>query len=146
MTMLIEKNKIGLPAMVTDFFETGKLFPDFLDLHGGIMDWKFPVQMPSVNILEKEKEFNLELAAPGFEKKDFKIELENGILHISVEKREEKKDEKENYHRREFSYRAFSRKFTLPENVLADKIDAKYENGILKLMLPKKEASVIKPK
>ena len=95
---------------------------------------------------EREKEFRIELAAPGLEKKDFKVEVLNGNLTISAEKKEEKKEETKNYRRKEFSYNSFSRSFTLPDNCMHDKIDAKYENGILHLTLPKKEITVSKPK
>jgi HSP20 family protein len=106
----------------------------------------FSVQAPSVNIIENNKEFKVELAAPGLSKKDFKIEIENRVLSISSEIEEEREEEDENYKRREFSYNSFSRSFQLPEDVLADKIDAKYEGGILKLNIPKKEVTVSKPK
>jgi HSP20 family protein len=100
--------------------------------------------LPSVNINEDESSFRIEVAAPGLEKKDFKIETEGGYLIISSEKEQESTDEKENYRRREFSYSSFSRSFQLPENSLPEKIEAKYENGILRLVLPKKEHTSVK--
>jgi HSP20 family protein len=115
---------------------------DFTNDFGG-SDWA--TNVPSVNIVENEKDFKIELAAPGLEKKDFKIAMENGMLMISAEKKEEKKEEKENYMRREFSFNKFSRSFRLPENCLTEKIDAKYENGVLRLLLPKKEVKVMNP-
>ena len=84
------------------------------------------------------------MAAPGLERKDFKVEVENGMLCISSEKEEESKEEKKNYTRREYSYNSFSRSFTLPDNSLPDKINAKYENGVLHITLPKKEVTVQK--
>ncbi|MBL0105212.1 MAG: Hsp20/alpha crystallin family protein [Bacteroidetes bacterium] len=79
------------------------------------------------------------MAAPGMEKKDFHVSVEGGTLTIRSEKKEEIKEKKENYTRREFSYNSFIRSFRLPDNCLPEKIDAKYENGILTLVLPKKE-------
>ena len=93
-----------------------------------------------------KKDFKIELAAPGLEKKDFKIAVEDKVLTISSEKEDKKEEKKENYRRREFSYSSFSRSFQLPENVLSDKIDAKYENGVLKLSIPKKAISSANPK
>ena len=85
------------------------------------------------------------MAAPGLERKDFKVEVENGILFIRSEKKEEKKEETKNFTRREFSYNSFSRSFTLPENCITDNIMAHYENGILFITLPKKEMTFTKP-
>jgi len=100
--------------------------------------------LPSVNISEEEDSFRIEVAAPGLEKKDFKIETEGGYLIISSEKEKESEEEKENFRRKEFSYSIFSRSFQLPENSISEKIEAKYENGILRLVLPKKEHTSVK--
>jgi HSP20 family protein len=81
------------------------------------------------------------MAAPGLQKKDFKVAVLNGMLTVSTEKNEELKTEYENYTTREFSYNAFSRSFRLPENCIPEKIDAKYDNGILHLSIPKKEVT-----
>ena len=96
-------------------------------------------EVPAVNIKEDDKVFSLELAAPGMSKKDFRINVEDSNLIISCEKEEETKEEKENYTRREYSYNNFRRTFAIPANVLADKIEAKYDNGVLKLVIPKIE-------
>jgi HSP20 family protein len=131
------------PTLTSDLFDTG-FFPrlwDFSDFIGS--DWA--MNAPSVNIAENENSYKIELAAPGLEKKDFKIAVNNGMITISAEKKEEKKEEKDNYVRREFSYNTFTRSFRLPENCLTDKIDARYDNGVLCLMLPKKEVTVTKP-
>ncbi|SIN98051.1 Hsp20/alpha crystallin family protein [Chitinophaga niabensis] len=93
-----------------------------------------------VNIRETKDAYALDVVAPGFEKGDFKINLDGQTLTISSEKKTEQKVENEKQIRREFSFRSFSRSFTLDENVDADKINAKYDNGVLKLTLPKKEA------
>lgn len=93
-----------------------------------------------VNIRETKEAYVLDVVAPGFEKGDFKINLDGQTLTISSEKKSEQKTENEKQIRREFSFRSFSRSFTLDENVDAEKINAKYDNGVLKLTLPKKEA------
>jgi len=94
--------------------------------------------IPAVNVTEADKFFNLELAAPGLEKGDFKIDFEGNMLTVSAEKKTEKKEEEKEFTRREYNFTSFSRSFTVPENINVEKIDATYENGILKLMLPKK--------
>jgi len=94
---------------------------------------------PLANILEHPDSFELDLAAPGLKKDDFKIHLENNVLTISSEVMDEKEEETKNYTRKEFHYSSFSRSFTLPRTVDLDKIKADYESGILKVMLPKKE-------
>ena len=103
--------------------------------------------MPAVNIKETADGFHVEMAAPGMEKKDFKIELDGNTLQISSEKQEEfENKEDENYNRKEFSYRSFYRSFHLPKEVVdADKIKAKYDNGLLHLSIPKKEEAKQKP-
>jgi len=102
--------------------------------------------LPSVNIKENEDGFEVEVAAPGFDKSDFNIELNNDLLTVSSEKQvENETKEGERFTKREFSYQAFTRSFTLPELVEGDKITAKYENGILKINIPKKEEAKPKP-
>lgn len=96
--------------------------------------------LPAVNIKENEKEFVVELAAPGMTKKDFNIELENDILTIHSEKKEEveDKDKEGNFYRKEFSYQSFQRCFRFPQDVVnAEMINANYKDGILRLVLPK---------
>jgi len=102
--------------------------------------------LPSVNITENTDTFEVEVAAPGFEKTDFNIELNNDILTISSEKEvnDEVKDG-ERITKQEYSYQSFTRSFTLPELVEDDKISAKYINGILSISIPKKEEAKPKP-
>lgn len=146
MSLLVKRNESLFPNLVSDFFDTDlALRPSLFDFDGGLLKG-FRNNLPDVNITEDEKNFKFELAAPGLEKKDFKVETDNGVLTISSEKEKESKEERENYFRREFSYRGFMRSFQLPENSLPEKIDAKYENGILRLTLPKKEITISKPK
>ena len=102
--------------------------------------------LPAVNIKEDKDGFDVELSAPGFNKDDFNIELNNNLLTISSEKKvENETKEGQQFTRREFSYQSFSRSFTLPEIVEGDKIEAEYEDGILKISIPKKEEAKPKP-
>lgn len=102
--------------------------------------------LPSVNIRESNEAFDVELAAPGMSKEDFKIELNHNVLTISSEKKEEKETkEKDHYTRKEFSYQSFSRSFTLPNVADSENIEAKYENGILAIRIPKREEAKPKP-
>ena len=93
-----------------------------------------------VNIKETEKSYDLEVVAPGFEKADFKVNVDQNILTISAEKKNETKEENEKQIRREYNHRSFKRSFTLDEKIDASNIEAKYVNGVLTLNLPKKEA------
>ncbi len=146
MSLVVKRNRTALPSLVSDFFNTGRLLPSVFDFDADLFDGDGKSMMvPDANIVENEKDFRIELAAPGLERKDFKVEVDNNILSISAEKEEERKEEDSNYRRREFSYSSFSRSFTLPENSMPEKIDAKYENGILRLTLPKKDVSISKP-
>lgn len=103
------------------------------------------ITLPKVNIKETADAFTVEMAVPGFKKSDFKIELDNQMLSIHTETKEEKEHEGENYTRREFGYSSFKRTFTLPESVNDDKIDASYKDGILSVHLPKKDEAKQKP-
>jgi HSP20 family protein len=144
MTLVATKKRNGrlLPKIMDDFFNNDRFL---LDLNGSFPDLNFQNVLPEANIVENKKEYQIELAVPGLDKKDFNIEMKNGMLTISAEKEEETKSEDKNYLSREFSYSSLYRSFVLPDNLLADKIDAKYENGVLKLKLPKSEVSVAEP-
>jgi HSP20 family protein len=123
------------PAVFTDFFHADRFFsPRWFEK-------QFEQHMPAVNIKENGKLFTIEMAAPGFTKDDFKIHVEENMLTISAEKTEEKQEEDERFARKEYAYNSFSRSFTLPENSNGDAVEAHYENGILKLALPKKDAA-----
>jgi HSP20 family protein len=95
--------------------------------------------LPAVNIREDEKRFTLDLAVPGIDKKDLRIEIHEDVITISSEHKEEKEETLDDFKRREFSYASFCRSFYLPENVNKDKIDANYKDGILTVELPKEE-------
>ncbi len=137
---LVKRNGNGnrLPGM-TNWFD------DFLNRD--MFDWangNFSVTnttLPAVNIKETEKSFEVEVAAPGMQKDNFKVELENNLLTISSEKKEEHKEkEGEKFTKREFSYQSFQRSFTLPQGLVEeDKIEAKYSDGVLHLIIPKSE-------
>ena len=97
------------------------------------------LHFPPVNIVEQPGKYQLEIAAPGFEKADFNVKLEANTLTISTEKKESVKEETDKLIRKEFSYKAFKRSFTIDEKIDGENITARYENGILMLDLPKKE-------
>ena len=114
------------------------LFNDSLTRSGGSQF------VPKVDIIENEKAYELHVAAPGLAKEDFNIELNDNLLTVSGERKfsNEKKDK--NYHSIETQYGSFSRSFTLPENVDTEKINAKYNSGILELTIPKDEKKTLK--
>ncbi|MEQ8926346.1 MAG: Hsp20/alpha crystallin family protein [Fulvivirga sp.] len=123
---------------------TNDLFPTFFDDFFG-RDWflnndqNTANTMPAVNIAENADNYLVEMVAPGMNKKDFKIELDNQLLTISYEKEDTNENKDVNYSKREFYYQSFKRSFTLPQTVENDKIKAKYENGLLMIQIPKKE-------
>jgi HSP20 family protein len=139
--MLVKRSE-SFPAfssMFGDFFD--KAFSDWTSSNFSLTN----TTLPATNIKETKDDFIVTMAVPGMNKKDFKIDLNDNILTISSEKKEEKEDKDENYSRKEYSYQSFSRSFTLPKNVVNDeKISAKYENGELHITIPKKEEA--KPK
>jgi HSP20 family protein len=112
----------------SEFFETGNV--------PGRM-----ATVPAVNIVENNSDYKVSLAAPGLTKDDFTIDVADNMLTISSEKEEQKESQEKQYTRKEYSYSSFSRSFALPENVKQEAIEARYENGVLQLTLPKKEAS-----
>lgn len=118
-------------------------------LSDALMNWRDERNggsgVPKVNIAETDEEFRVEVAAPGMKREDFHVELDNDILRIWTEAENSKEEKNENYTRREFSYESFTRSFHLPNSVEADKIKAKYEDGLLRLMIPKKEEAKKKP-
>lgn len=129
------------------FNETHPSFSNLLEnFFGRDMDEMFNrtrvgTAVPAVNIREDNEAFRVEIAAPGLKKDDFRVTLDNGLLTISAEGHQEyeQKNAEGRYTRREFSYHSFSRSFTLPSTVDAEHIDARYQDGILHLAIPKKE-------
>ncbi len=95
--------------------------------------------MPAVNIKEDDKKFTLELAVPGIDKKDLKIDINDDVLTISSESKNEKEENRDGYRRKEFSFASFCRSFYIPENVSRENIEANYKDGILTVGLPKQE-------
>jgi len=129
-----------LPTVFDRFFE-GDLF-DWSNRNFSLTN----TTLPSVNIKENADKFTVEVAAPGLEKGDFKLELNNDLLTISSEKKvETETKDGERFTKREFSYQSFTRSFTLPLHADSSNIGATYENGILKVVIPKKEESKPKP-
>jgi HSP20 family protein len=122
-----------LPTVFDDFFgpwnewfNTGNVFGRTLNV-------------PAVNITDNKDDFLVSLAVPGMKKDDFNIDVNGNMLTISCENEGEKEDKTSKYTRKEYNYSSFSRSFTLPEEVNKEKIDARYQDGVLKLSLPKKE-------
>ncbi|MCB2220042.1 MAG: Hsp20/alpha crystallin family protein [Bacteroidetes bacterium] len=133
----IVRKRVYSPSYLNDFL--GK---DFLT---SIFSDGADYTVPAVNIRESEKKFEIEVAAPGLNKEDFTIKIENDLLTISSEK-ESSEEQKEEGHfmRREFGFRSFSRSFSIPEFVDQDKIKASHKNGVLMIELPKMEESKMK--
>lgn len=130
---LVKPNEF-LPSVFNDFFKPWNEWPD----NGGSA-WNRALTVPAVNVSENTKNYKLSLAAPGMKKDDFKIDVDGSMLTISAERKQEKEEKDEKYTRKEYNYSSFSRSFTLPDEVNKEKIEALYENGILKLVLPKNE-------
>jgi len=129
-------------------------FPSMFDrfFENDMFDWSSRnysntnTTLPSVNIKESNEDFEVEVAAPGFTKNDFRIELHHDQLTVSSDKEVDKEArEGQQFSLREFSYQAFSRTFTLPNTADSEQIGAKYENGILRIIIPKKEEAKPKP-
>ena len=125
----VRKTQNWLPDIFNDFFDN---------------DWmvRTNATAPAINVLENENNYEIEVAAPGMKKEDFKVHIdENGNLAIEMEKKMEDKEEKKHGHylRREFSYSKFQQTMVLPDDVEKDKISAKVENGVLNVIIPKIE-------
>ncbi|CAN5589219.1 Hsp20/alpha crystallin family protein [soil metagenome] len=127
---LTKKNDL-LPSFVDEFFTPWKGI-----FEGGL---ERKLSMPAVNVSETKDEYKLSVAAAGLKKQDFSIDMDGNMLTISAETKEDIEEKDKNYTRREYNYSSFSRTFTVPDDVEKEKIDAHYENGVLNVMLPKKE-------
>ena len=125
-----------LTSILDDFFQKG--FNELTNTHVSF-------NRPSVNIIEQDESFEVQLAAPGLKKEDFEIKVDDGVLSIQVEKTGEQVETKEGYTRREYKTRNFLRRFTLPEAADDTAINATFANGILTVSLPKKEEAKPQP-
>lgn len=130
----------AIPSLLNDFFTD-----DWFD--SSLANWKSTgATLPAVNIRETNDDFRIEVAAPGMNRDNFKVELDNNVLTISSQREDDREEKEGAYTRREFSYQSFQRSFRLPENkVEGDKIAARYTDGILQVTVPKKEDARIKP-
>lgn len=135
MANLIKSNRGTAPWR--DFFNVDNFFDN---------NWlgKWERDFPAVNIAENEKNYSVEVVAPGFRKEDFKLKVEDDVLTISAESKSERKEDgkEKEYTRREYSYNSFTRSFRLPDDVKDDSISASYQDGVLKLELPKSKVQV----
>jgi HSP20 family protein len=144
METLIKRNGL-FPTLGSK--SVNSFFDDFITKD--LFDWtdknfaSLGSNLPSVNLKETDTTIEVELAVPGMKKEDFKVEIENDVLIISSEKEEEKEEvrKKDNYIRKEFNYQSFSRTFTLPESANENKIEANYKDGILHVIIEKKEGT-----
>lgn len=118
------------PSVFDDFFKPWNEW--FSDRKGVIST------VPAVNVTESDGKYQVMLAAPGLKKEDFHIDIDGNLITISAETKSEKEEKEEQFTRKEYNYTSFSRTFTLPENINKESVEAKYENGELKLVLPKK--------
>jgi len=137
---LIKWNNRRVPAFTDwfdDFFTGNSYHP---------IQRTYSETAPAVNIQENNTEFIVDVAAPGYQKNDFNVEVDRNQLVISAKSEISNDETNDHYTKREFSSSSFQRSFTLPETVKEDKIAANYENGILKLSIPKREEAVIQPK
>ncbi len=132
-TRTLTKFGEGFPTLFGDFFRPWNDLFENRDFMGGTL------KVPAVNIKETKDDYNLSLAVPGMKKDDFKIDMEGHMITISCEKEESKEEKEAKYTRNEYNYTSFSRSFTLPDEINKEKIDARYEDGVLKLVLPKKD-------
>ena len=146
MNLTARKKSGGMPSLLSDFFRpaTSLLNRDIFDLEAEVFPARLGVNVPTANITETSKVYELELAAPGLEREDFNIEINNNMLMISAEKEVEKKEDEEGYSRREYSFNSFSRSFALPEDIKENDIKAKYEKGILRVEIPKLHEKPVK--
>jgi len=142
----MKRNGYSPATNLFDDFPSRGLF-DWLDA-AGIGKNTNNTTLPSVNILETGNDFRVEVAVPGMKKEDFRVELDNNTLSIRAEVSENSEDnyyETISYARKEFSYRSFKRSFYLPNTVENDKIEATYQDGVLRLVIPKREEAKQKP-
>ena len=132
------RKRSSFPSLIDEFF-SGDVLPGFF------LDFDKRLATPAVNIIESKEDYRIEVAAPGLDKSDFKINIENNVLTISAEKEEKQEEKDESFVRREFNYASFSRSFALPESMDTEKINAKHKDGVLNVIIPTKEEAKQKP-
>lgn len=125
--MTLIKSNFPWTTDLSDFFDNDWLKTKFTN-----GNWA-----PAVNVIDNDGNYEIEVAAPGIKKDDFKVTVEKGLITISGQAEDEKEEKKKNYTRKEFSSKSFTRSFTLPTNVNEEDVNAKYDNGVLKLTLKK---------
>jgi len=132
-TQALSRLSERMPTVFGDFFKPWNEWFDNGGLFGRTMN------IPAVNITEQKNDYLVSLAVPGMKKEDFKIDIDGNMLTISSAKEETNEEKEKRFTRMEYNYSSFSRSFTLPDEVNREKIDAKYEDGVLKITLPRKE-------
>lgn len=125
------------PNLVEEFFNN--------DIFPRLFESETKRSLPAVNIIEGKDDYKIELAAPGLNKEDIKINLDNNVLTVSSEKEEKMESNENKVMRKEFSYYSFTRSFTLPDTANADKISANHKDGVLHIMIPKRDEAKVKP-
>ena len=133
---VLSRRNSTVPRNFVDEFFNDDFFPKFFNTAS---NWS-NASVPAVNVEETEKEYVIDVAAPGLEKKDFKVTLDENVLTISSQTEQNSEEKKEGYLRREFNYSSFSRSFTLPEDTDGKEIKASHKNGVLTISIPKHEA------
>lgn len=137
MLPMLRKNRASFPSLIDEFLGRDLLDSAFASETG--------ISTPAVNVIETGEDYRIEVAAPGLDKKDFTIDLDGRMLTISSQKEYKKEDKDERFMRREFGYTSFSRSFSLPESIDAEKIKANHKDGILHITIPKREEAKQKP-
>lgn len=132
-TPALIRRKEGMPSIFDDFFKPWNEWFDNRNLS--------TMNVPAVNITEDKDRFLVTLAAPGLKKEDFNLNIDGNMLTISCEKEDTQEEKDKKYTRKEYNFMTFSRTFTLPDEIMKDNIEARYEDGILKIALPRKEQS-----
>ena len=147
MSLIRRRNGDLIPSLrgsISDLFDADRFFEEPF--------FRFPftngrrfLKVPATNIRDTDEEFIVELAAPGMKKSDFQVDIDNNVLEIKVDKEDFREEKEKEYSRKEYDYTSFCRSFELPESVNADKIKAEYQEGILKVHLPKVPEAKRKP-
>ena len=141
----LTKRNGGIPSLFLDFFNNNPLFKrDIFDFEMDMPTSRLGVNVPMANLTENQKEFLVELAAPGLDRNDFTIELDDQTLSISAEKEMEEKEEEGQHSRKEYSFHSFKRTFYIPQPIKENLIEAKYDKGILKVVMPKQKEAQTK--